>query len=174
MKIFDEKRLKILLPLLLAAPLVFFSYTASHELGHALVGLAAGGRVVGFSLGFNAHVSILSAQYTPFSEGLLHVAGALLPALLLIIVLFFYKSNAKSLLYRSFCYLFTAFVCGSLLVWVFMPIYSLFGTLPEGDDITKFLAATGIPPVFVAAAFAVVILFLLLFAVRKQVFNLFE
>lgn len=144
-------KLKTVLCILLFAPIWMLLYTLLHEGGHALVILAYGGTIDSFwILGLNAHVSAHGAVYSAFSEALLNVAGVLLPTVVSAVALFFYNPQIKFQGYHSCYFLIAVTPIFTTLVWLIFPILSLFTTVPQGEDVTKFLSVTGFPPLLVA------------------------
>lgn len=146
-----SQKQKTILCLVLFAPVWLLLYTILHEGGHALVILAYGGRIDSFwVLGPNAHVSAHGGVYSPFGEGLKHIAGLLLPCIISGIALLFYRPKEKFPGYH-FCY-FLVLISPvfSLLVWIIFPIVSLFSLPPQGEDVMQFLRETGLHPLVVS------------------------
>lgn len=130
-----------------------------HELGHCIAVWISGGKVTGFHPFFwDAHMSFEGIADSPF----INISGSLLPILVALAVLLFYKRSEKfpwlNILAGVFCT-----TIYSLLAWVVVPLVCLFGFYDPGDDITKFLNGTGFHPaaVALAAAFCLGILWML-------------
>lgn len=130
-----------------------------HELGHCIAVWISGGKVTGFYPFFwDAHMSFEGIADSPF----INISGSLLPILLALAVLLFYKRSEKlpwlNILAGVFCT-----TIYSLLAWIVVPSVYLFGFYAPGDDITKFLNGTGLHPaaVALAAAFCFGILWML-------------
>lgn len=130
-----------------------------HELGHCIAVWISGGKVTGFYPFFwDAHMSFEGIADSPF----INISGSLLPILVALAVLLFYKRSEKfpwlNILAGVFCT-----TIYSLLAWVVVPLVYLFGFYDPGDDITKFLNGTGFHPaaVALAAAFCLGILWML-------------
>ena len=132
---------------LVATPLLgVVAYSAVHEAGHALVAVANGARVDRFVVGPDAHVAWSGGSFSTAATSLSHAAGALLPALLLLVALAAYRSRAGSDLYHTLYAVLTACTIGSLLAWVAIPVVAQVGTPPPADDVTRFLESSGLPP----------------------------
>lgn len=138
-----------------------------HELGHCIAVWISGGKVTGFYPFFwDAHMTYEGIADSPF----INISGSLLPILVALAVLLFYKRSDRfpwlNILAGVFCT-----TIYSLLAWVVVPLACLFGFYDPGDDITKFLDGTGFHPVAVAlaAAFCFGILWML-FLTKLPVF----
>lgn len=132
---------------LAAGPLVgIVVYSAVHEAGHALVAVANGAQVDRFVVGPNAHVAWSGGSFSAAATSLSHAAGALLPTLLLVVALAAYRSRARSDVYHTLYAVLTACTIGSLLAWVVIPVVAAVGTPPPGDDVTRLLESSGMPP----------------------------
>lgn len=72
-------------------------------------------------------------------------------------------------------YLFAGLVpLGSLLVWVALPLYSLFAPLPaQSEDVVRFLQVSGAPPLLVALVSLLLLLLGVFLLMRKGVFSTF-
>lgn len=150
---------------------ILFLYTLLHEGGHALVGILYGGKVDRMVLGLNAHVSISGAEYSRTGLALLNVAGLLLPVLFLVVALAVYQAKIKSALYHFFYGVLWMAISGSLLAWVIIPIIALFGTPPQGDDVTKFMTNTGLNPMIMILAAILIVAGLIILALKKGLFT---
>ena len=88
---------------------------------------------------------------------MINVSGALLPFLVwLVLIISSPKAVSPLVLWTRFIAT-TCTLC-SLLAWVVIPILYLMNAAPAGDDVTAFLANSGLPAVSVA--FAALVLFL--------------
>jgi hypothetical protein len=142
----------ILLKLLILFFLVAFillAFPFIHELGHALVALAAGGEIVAFSIRFpTAHVAY-HAPMTSTLSALSAVSGVGLTYLAWLALILFTRKGDSPVL-PLFKFIATLSVMGSLLVWIIFPVLYLAGRAPS-DDVTGFLSLTGVPPLLVTA-----------------------
>ena len=136
------------------------------------MGILYGGKVDRMVLGLNAHVSISGAEYSRTGLALLNVAGLLLPVLFLVVALAVYQAKIKSALYHFFYGVLWMAISGSLLAWVIIPIIALFGTPPQGDDVTKFMTNTGLNPMIMILAAILIVAGLIILALKKGLFTL--
>ena len=168
----DNTKTKTLISILLFIFIWFFVYAFLHEAGHALVGIAYGGTVENFVFwNFNAHVSIVDADYGEYGRALMLAAGLLFPRVLFIIAIGLYSSKIKFPGYHL-CY-FTAtlsLVAGAFWAWVIIPIRSLFTPLP-GEDAFLFLDTTGFHPILVALMCLMFIGAFVVFAHSRGIFT---
>jgi hypothetical protein len=74
-------------------------YAFLHEAGHAIIGLIYGGTIENFVFwNFNAHVSIVNADYSTFGLPLMNIAGLLLPFIVVVIAVSIYNKNNSSVI----------------------------------------------------------------------------
>lgn len=141
-------------------------YTVAHELGHALAGLTFGQTLTAFDVrlwNLNPHVTLYGSLSTP--QQLMQIgAGSGLPLLLWAgfqlaaprrasASLTLVKLNAALL------------VLSTLLPWMLIPLFALWGYAPVADDVTAFLQVSRLPPLLLAAlALTLVVSGWLLFA----------
>lgn len=152
------RRVGVLVACLAASPLVaLVGYSAAHEAGHAVVALANGAHIDRFAVGPGAHVAWSGGSFSPGVAALVHVAGALLPALLLAGALLAYRSTVRGDVYHTVYAVAAASTTASLLAWVVIPVVAVVGTPPPDDDVTRFLETTGLPPLALAACSLVAI-----------------
>lgn len=155
---------------LVAVPL----YILLHEAGHALVSILCGARVTAFSI-VGAYTSSVGGNYTVLTRSLLHLAGALLPFMVSVCFLLFYKNDSGRKLYHIVVFYITIVSAGSLSAWVFVPILYLFGNVPPSDDVSQFLEVSKIHPLIVSVcAGAVVILYIMWIWKKKIIQNWFR
>jgi hypothetical protein len=151
-------RLKFAGSMLLVALGVALAYTVLHEGGHALAGLTFGGRIGEIDLNFfnlGAHVNI-DGNFTRQQQAVINIGGVCLPLLVwLVLVLSLSKKGNYLVHWTNF--IATAGTLCSLLAWVVIPIFYLKNNAPAGDDVTRFLANSGLPPL--AVSFAALALF---------------
>lgn len=129
---------------------MLLGYAAVHEAGHALVLVANGASITAFTVGPDAHVSWVGGELSTSALSLENVAGAALPALLLVALLAAYRRRVGSGVYHACYAIVVVGTTSSLLAWVGIPLLALFGDAPRGDDVTAFLDISGAPPVVVA------------------------
>jgi hypothetical protein len=154
---------------LLIAMVVALAYTTLHEGGHALAGLVFGGRIGEFDVNFfslGAHVNI-DGEFNRFQNAVINVSGAGLPLLgWLGLILALPRKGSPLVQWTKF--IASAGTLFSLLAWVIIPFFYLKNSAPAGDDVTKFIANSGLPPL--AVAFCALALFAMgwfLFAQRS-------
>jgi hypothetical protein len=130
---------------------VALAYTTLHEGGHALAGLVFGGRIREFDLNFfnlGAHVSI-DGEFNRSQDAIINESGAGLPLLVwMVLILALPKKGSPLVQWTKF--ISTAGILCSLLAWIVIPLLYLQDRAPFGDDVTKFLFNTGLPPLGVA------------------------
>ena len=97
--------------------------------------------------------------------------GAVLPLIVSLVYLLFYKKDRNNTFYRMFSF-FTGLVpISSLLAWVIIPFVYLNGTAPPSDDCTKFLMSFSqiANPLFVSAAALVIVVLGSILFIKKGV-----
>src|SRR5450759_2969470 len=153
-----SERLKVAGFTLLIALGVALAYTVLHEGGHALAGLAFGGTVREIDVNFfnlGAHVNI-DGSFSRYQEAVINVSGAALPFLVWLVLTFALpKEGSPLVLWAKF--IASAGTLCSLLAWVVIPFLYIKNDAPAGDDVTRFLANSGLPPL--AVAFGALVLF---------------
>ena len=153
-----SERLKFAGFTLLMALVVALAYTVLHESGHALAGLVFGGKIREIDVNFldlGAHVNI-EGSFSRFQNAVINISGAGLPLLVwLILILTLPKESSPLVLWTKF--IASAGTLCSLLAWVVIPIFYLNNDAPAGDDVTRFLANSGLPTL--AVAFGALVLF---------------
>ena len=146
-------------------------YIFLHEAGHTLVSIFCGAKVTGFSI-VGAFSTSVGGNYTILTHSLLYLAGVLLPLLVSICFLFFYKKDSGRRLYHIVAFYITIVSAGSLLAWVFVPILYILGNASPSDDISQFLEISKIQPLIVTVcAFAVEILYIMWMWKKKVIQN---
>ncbi len=161
---------KLMLFITVAASSYFYLlvYTFIHEMGHGLVGVLCGGRIEKIVLGFNAHIRISGANYGRLTLPLMNVMGMLLPYMLFLGLIIAYKPGIKNMIYVSFHLIASGGIVGSMLAWIIIPIISMVGTPPAGDDVTNFLVSSGWSPVVVVAASLILAVFFFFIAFKVK------
>jgi hypothetical protein len=133
-------------------------YTILHEGGHALAGLAFGGQVREVDVNFfnlGAHVNI-GGSFSRSQNAVINVSGMGLPLLVwLILMLALPKKSSPLVLWTKF--IASAGTLCSLLAWVIIPLFYLKNDAPTGDDVTRFLVNSGLPPL--AVTFSALVFF---------------
>lgn len=124
--------------LLLSSLIALFLYVLLHELGHVIVMLSAGATITDFSI-LTAHVSAVGGKYNNLSDLWLQANGALLPMIVSLVYMLFYKKENKNTFYSAFSYIVSLIPIGSMLAWVIIPFTYMKGRAPVSDDITNFL-----------------------------------
>ena len=165
-----NKKTKLTLCTVVSAILVVVLYILFHETGHLIVMLSAGEVIDDFSI-LGAHVSGHGGEYTFVSSLWLNVNGAILPLIVSLVYLLFYKKDRNNTFYRMFSF-FTGLVpISSLLAWVIIPFVYLNGTAPPSDDCTKFLMSFSqiANPLFVSAAALVIVVLGSILFIKKGV-----
>jgi hypothetical protein len=149
-----------LLHLLFALFIVLYLVVFLHEAGHAVAGHLSGGKITTFDADFltsSARVSF-SGEFSHQQQTFIYFAGLPLPliAWLSFLLLVPRRSNA---MIESLKFFSTAAALGTLIPWIVIPHLYRLDMAPPTDDVTRFLAGSGIDPVLVMAA-AISILFL--------------
>lgn len=151
--------------------LILYLYTFIHEMGHGLVAIACGGRILKIVLGVNAHIRTAGASYTVFTKGLFNAMGALLPVIVLVVALICYNKNRKSNIYHFGYSMYSLGTISSLFAWVVIPVVFLNGNAPKGDDVTKFLTVTNLNPLYVSAGALILIGLLIVLVIKRGVIS---
>lgn len=137
---------------LFTAVFILVVYTFLHEAGHVLAGLVYGQSLTAFSIRFwdlSAHAG-LAGDLTAGQRAIQSAAGVGFPLLvwLTFLVITPRKTNFHLRLVKL---LTTSGVLGSLLAWMILPFFRLFGNAFPRDDVTHFLQASEMPPLLLAA-----------------------
>ncbi len=166
-------KVKFFLSIIGAAIIAIVLYTVLHELGHSVVAVACGAELTGFSI-VNAKMSYEGGSFNQVTNSLLYVAGLTLPILIVFVLLCFYRQNKEGIPYHCLYLMLSMITVFSSLAWIFLPLVSLFEALPAGDDVTMFMAASGISPVIVMLGASLTILFMVWFVMRRGLFSSFN
>ena len=161
---------KLKLCSVVSAILVVVLYILFHETGHLIVMLSAGEVIDDFSI-LSAHVSGHGGEYTFVSDLWLNVNGAVLPLIVSLVYLLFYKKERNNTFYRMFSFFTGLMPISTILAWVIIPFLYLNGTAPLNDDCTKFLMSFSqiANPLFVSAAALVLIVLGSILFIKKGV-----
>ena len=157
-----SRKMKVILCMLLFAPLYYLLYAFLHEGGHALVALLYGAKIDEFTLGLGAHVSHHGGALTAFGEALSIAAGTLLPLIVGTIVMLFYKRAVRFPGYHFCAFAVLIGLICSVLPWVVIPVISLVTPLRPTEDVSCFLDVTG--------AHALVVVFAALLLIGALIF----
>ena len=169
-KMETRKRLLVIPAALLVIPVYIFL----HELGHLLVMVACGARILSFSI-FTASVSGAGGHFTPFTQSLLDIAGAGFPLLVsLIYVLFFFDGRRQGVFSRFFSALFVLIPVMGLLAWVIVPVVYLFGHTTGAEDVIHFLNHSAVHPILLMVLSLGVFCAFLGLAWKKGVFGVWQ
>ena len=154
----------------LCASLIIFLllYTFLHEFGHALVGVASGGKITAFKLGIGAYVRIEGASYNSFSLPFMNAFGAVFPYLCILIAISFYHKIAVNNFMQMLLFLVSISISFSLLPWVVIPFLYPKGKAPLNDDVTKFMMNSHLSPWVVSLTAIVLISFLLFITIKVK------
>ncbi len=129
-----KKTLYLLISLLIGLLLYIFL----HELGHLIVMLYAGAKIIDFSI-VTTHVTAIGGNYSNLSNLWLHVNGMLFPEIVSIVYMLFYKKENSSSFYHIFSYIASLLPVCSGFAWVIVPLIYIQGNVPVHDDVTMFL-----------------------------------
>ncbi len=132
-----------------------------HELGHGLVALAAGSKILRFSV-FHGYVVTEGGEYGIPVRQLFYAAGVSLPYLTAVLLSLFYR-RGKGEGIRCFAFLYEAVCAAASCDWIVTPVLALFRRAPAGDDCTLFLLCFRPHPLVlsgIALAAAVFLVFL--------------
>ena len=121
------------------------AYVILHEAGHSLVAILCGAKITKFSI-LEAYMNYDGGVFTKTSLSLFNIAGMLLPVLLSIAYMMFYRSTSVNQFYRIFSFIALVMPIGAIGSWIFVPILYLFDMAPAGDDVSKFIVSSGIAP----------------------------
>lgn len=148
-----------MLSLLGSVILIYFLYVLFHELGHAIVAVACGAKITGFSI-IKAHMSYSGGVFNQITKSLFHVAGMLLPVLLCFLFTLTFNGSRKNMLYMCFSIMSFVVTTSSILAWIIVSFVSMFPTPPSGDDVAKFLISSQWNPfvVIVSAIFLITVM----------------
>ena len=142
------------------------AYIILHEAGHCIVAAACGAKITDFSI-LNARMSYTGGTFTRVTESLLNAGGVLFPLFFAVLLLFIFRRENQGLLYRCAFFIMVLVCTAALLAWALVPFVSLFSAPPAGDDVTKFLAVSGLPPLLVLACALILFGLMVLFAVKR-------
>lgn len=124
--------------LLISLLIGLFLYILLHELGHLIVMLYAGAKIIDFSI-FTAHVTAVGGNYSNLLDLWCHANGMLFPVIVSLVYMLFYKKGNSSSFYHIFSYVVLLPSVCSGLAWVVIPFIYIQGNAPAHDDVTMFL-----------------------------------
>ncbi len=165
-----NRKVKLLISVLGSVLIAMPLYIFLHESGHALVALLCGAQITRLSI-LEAHTYWMGGSFSPAATALTNAAGLLLPTLAALVYALFYRNERTGMFYRLFSCTFVVVSAGSILAWVLVPILCLAGHVPAGDDVVKFLQASGWPPAVVMALSLVLFGLVLGVAWRRRIFQ---
>lgn len=144
-----QNRLALLL--LAYMVIILLLYPTLHEAGHALTALMFGASITEFDIGlFSAHVGV-AGTFTPIENSIHLLAGVGLPVLVFTAWLIV-SARVENMRLQLFNLFFGMAVLNSLLAWVGIPFVYMANSAPPGDDVTRFLDVSGVPPLLLAGA----------------------
>lgn len=147
-----------------------FAYIFLHESGHALVAILCGAQISKLSI-LQAHTWWSGGNFTDVTSSLCHAAGVLLPIGVSLMGILFYRRKFENTIYRLIFPFFIMISTATLIVWVLFPALSLYITLPEQEDVTKFLRSSGLEPMVVSLGSAALILLMIFLVSKKGMFQ---
>lgn len=168
-----KRKIELIAVCALCAAASILIYIILHELGHCIVALFCGAKIVDFSV-FSAHMAYDGGHFTDFSELWFNANGALFPLIIGAIYAVLYRKDVQNKVYQAFSFVFTLTPGYSLFAWVIIPVLYLMGEAPFGDDCTKFLDIFGMgySPLLVAAgAIVLIVSYAVLLVKRRTVFG---
>ncbi len=133
----------LLLWLLLAA------YVTVHEAGHAIMAVTFGAELNYFSTNLLDARVFYDGRLTSIQTAIVYASGAGLPMLLWLIFIITSPTRPESRI-LEYIKVFSIVVPFSLLAWVVIPIMYIRGNAPAGDDVTKFISASGVNALLVS------------------------
>lgn len=146
-----KRESKVIFSVLVSVFIVMFCYIVLHETGHCLVAIFCGAKITQFSI-LGAHMSYVGGVFNNNTYALLHVAGLLLPVVISIVYMLFYRKSYENIFYRIFSAMFSILPFFSVIAWILVPILYMLGKAPENDDVTKFINVSGLNPIFICIA----------------------
>jgi len=148
-----QERLKKVTLLILIVLVIGLLYTTLHEGGHALAGMAFGGRVTDFNVNFfnvGAHMGI-DGHFSTSQTAVFNAAGTVLPLLAWFLAMLLLPKRSGFIL-QWIKILSTMLFLNTLLAWIIVPFLYLSNSAPPADDVTHFITNSGFPPLAVALA----------------------
>ena len=130
--------------------------------------ILCGAKITKFSI-FEAYMNYDGGVFTETSLSLFNIAGMLLPVLLSIAYMMFYRSTSVNQIFIEF-FSFIALVMpiGAIGSWIFVPILYLFDMAPAEDDVSKFIVSSGIAPWIVVLGAITLLVSCVFFAWKKK------
>lgn len=157
-----------MLSVIITAIIAISIYITLHEFGHSLIAVACGAHITKFSI-INARMSYEGANFTHVTEALFNVFGVILPLLIAAVSLCFYKRNAKKMIYHIGYSFFAMISTASALQWVIIPIVALLSQPPAGDDVTKLMFSSSLPPLAIATGALIIVLLMIIWMFSKGI-----
>ncbi len=131
-------KVKKVLYLLISLLIGLFLYVLLHELGHLIIMLYAGAKIIDFSI-FTTHVTTVGGNYNNLLELWCHANGMLFPVIVSLVYMLFYKKENNNSFYHIFSYVISLPSICSILAWVVIPFIYIRNCAPAHDDVTMFL-----------------------------------
>lgn len=167
-----NKKMGLLLKMLLAVFIGVILYIFLHEGGHALVAVLCGAKITSFSI-IGAHTGSIEGNFTQTTSSLLKLAGMLLPIIFSACYLLIgFNKNREGEFYRIISMFFWLIPAGSLLAWIFVPIAFMTGNTENPDDVIQFLNVSGIHPLIVMSFSAAFLVVFILLAWKKGIIKI--
>lgn len=164
MKSFQVKKISYRLLILW---MLLSTYVMLHEAGHALAVLAFGGELTYFSINlFDARIGH-HGEFTDFQTAIINVAGAGLPYLTWLVFMIALPCRSKKA-FLEYAKTYSVVVLVSLFAWLFIPLLYESGMAPAGDDVTKFLDASGLNGYLISFLILILVLASFLFWKKKN------
>ena len=130
--------------------------------------ILCGAKITKFSI-LEAYMNYDGGVFTETSLSLFNIAGMLLPVLLSIAYMMFYRSTSVNQFYRIFSFIALVMPIGAISSWIFVPILYLFDMAPAGDDVSKFIVSSGIAPWIVVLGAITLLVSCVFFAWKKKI-----
>lgn len=145
------------------------AYIVLHESGHALVAALCGAANIRISV-VRACARWTGGHFTAGTSSLCHAAGAGLPLCVSWFEMLLNQKARKCPAYQMASFFFFLAAAGGALVWVLLPVRSVFAPWPDDtEDAAKFLQSSGFPPMAVALVTALAILLSVFLAEKKGI-----
>ena len=129
-----------------------------HEIGHAIIAIACGGKISRLKLGFDAYIETKQTKYNKFTKSLMYANGTIFPNVIILFLLLFYKKDSMNFLYQFMYFIFFMTFIFSFIPWLIIPLLK---TYPENDDVTFFIQSSQLNPLSIS----LVVMFILIGAI---------
>lgn len=142
-------------------------YILIHELGHGIVALCSGARILRFSP-IRGYVATSGGFRGYFYRQFFYAAGSLFPSLTAAVCSVLYR-RGRSQAYRIFTALYETVCAAALFDWIVTPVLWLLRRAPAGDDCTNFLEFFPLHPLVLSGTAALLACGLLLLVWRRGI-----